>query len=329
MSTGAGEQRLRFREATVRVREVGEGPPLLMINGLGAHHAMWGALEGVLSGFRLLELDLPGAGREDVPWRPVPVRSLARVAARVLDHYGIERADVLGYSMGGIVAQQLAHDAPQRVRRMALVATTPGVGALQGDLTALFNIITPVRYLSAGAYEKTIGSLVGGRARHDTAFVREQSALRRRHAPTWRGYLGQLSSISRWSSLPFLHRLTPPTLVVAGDDDPLTPLANATMLAHLLPQARLLVCRGEGHLIPLDPLSVAHAVLRDFLTADDLAGSPAWQGAATVSADDVAAALEAAGTQVPPWSIANARMRRRHLDLPDPADLPARAAARA
>jgi pimeloyl-ACP methyl ester carboxylesterase len=80
-----------------------------------------------------------------------------------MDHLGIRRADVLGYSMGGIVAQQLAADVPERLRRLLLLATTPGRGAVQGDLKAMLNIMTPARYLSPQLYAKTIGSLVGGR----------------------------------------------------------------------------------------------------------------------------------------------------------------------
>ena len=309
------ETRMRFRDASVHVRTVGTGPPLLLVNGLGAHTAMWQPLERVLSGFRIVEFDLPGAGKSDVPWRPVSVKRLARLAIAVMDEFGIEKADVLGYSMGGIVTQQLAYDHPERVRRLVLVATTPGVGAVQGDLRALFNIMTPVRYLSPKAYEKTIGSLVGGRARHDAAWIAEQGSLRMQHAPTWRGYSGQLASISRWSGLPILPHVRQPALVVAGDDDPLTPLVNGMMLTHLLPQGRMVVCRGEGHLIPLDVDSVAHPLIRDFLTARDLDESAAWEGAATVSAHEVRTALSRVGLQIPPWSRANAKARRRWLRL--------------
>ena len=309
----ATDVKITFPEARVHVREVGEGPPLLLINGLGAHTAMWEPLERTLSGFRILEFDLPGAGRSDVPWRPVSVRRLARLAAAVMDHFGVQQADVLGYSMGGIVAQQLAVDAPDRVRRLVLVATTPGVGAVQGDLRALFNIMTPLRYLSPRAYQATIGSLVGGRARHDAAWVAEQGSLRLAHAPTWRGYSGQLASIARWSGLPILGRVRQPVLVVAGDDDPLTPVVNGMMLTHLLPHARLVVCHEEGHLIPLDPESAAHPLIREFLTTADVESSGVWQGGRTVSAAELRRALTRIGLQIPPWSTANARMRRRWL----------------
>lgn len=311
--TAPVERSVTVAGVRVHVRELGEGRPLLLINGLAAHTAMWGPLERALPGFRIVEFDLPGAGRSEVPWRPVSVRRLARIAAGVMDQAGIAHAAVLGYSMGGIVAQQLAADSPGRVRRLVLVATTPGIGAVQGDPRALLNIVTPIRYLSPSAYERTIGSLVGGRARRDPGWVAEQGLLRMQHAPSWRGYLGQLASISRWSGMPILHRVRQPALVVAGDDDPLTPLVNGLMLTHLLPHARLLVCHDEGHLIPLDPQSVAHPVIRDFLAADDVEQSDAWAQAVPVSADDVRLALRRMRRRIPAWSTSATRMRHRYV----------------
>src|SRR5438105_15774061 len=92
----------------IHVREVGEGPPVLLINGVGASTAMWACLEEALAGFRVISFDAPGAGRSAAPLLPVSIPRVARLAALVLDATGVERADVIGYSMGGIVAQQLA-----------------------------------------------------------------------------------------------------------------------------------------------------------------------------------------------------------------------------
>lgn len=302
--------KVRFDEGCVYVREVGDGPPLLLINGLGAHTDMWRPLERTLEGFRLIEYDLPGAGRSDVPWKPMSVATLARLATSVMDHFGVERADVLGYSMGGIVAQQLAADHPERVRRLVLVATTPGVGGMQGELKALLNIMTPIRYLSPQVYAKSIGSLAGGRARSDAAWVAEQGALRLRRAPSWRGYLGQLQSITFWSGLPLLHRIGHPVLVVAGDDDPLTPVVNGMMLAQRLSNGRLLLLPDDGHLMLLDAGSAVHPAVREFVECEDLEDAAVWRQAMEIDEDDVRHALGGVGVQLPPWSLANALARR-------------------
>lgn len=125
---------------------------------------------------------------------PLGVSGLARLAAGVLDATGVERADVLGYSMGGIVTQQLAVDAPDRVRRIVLVATSCGVGSVPSSLIAVLNIVTPLRFMSPGFYNRTIGGMVGGRARRDTEWVRQHGALRLRYAPSVRGSSGSCSA---------------------------------------------------------------------------------------------------------------------------------------
>lgn len=311
----AAGQLVTFPDATVFVREVGAGAPLLLINGLGAHTGMWRAFEGAMPGYRLVEFDLPGAGQSPVPTKPVSIDRLARLATAVMDRYGLDRPDVLGYSMGGMVAQQLAATYPDRVRRLVLAATTPGVGSVQVQLKALVNIVTPIRYASPRLYARTIGSLVGGRARSDVAWVTEQAALRLEHRPTWRGYMSQMRSMGGWSSLPLLRTISQPTLVLAGSDDPLAPATNAKIIAHLVPDSRLLILEGEGHLLMVDDRSAAHAAVHEFLAAADVERSEVWRQGLDVDAGDVRAALAAAPRQLPPLSVLDTWARRRWLRL--------------
>lgn len=302
----------------VFVREVGTGPPVLLINGLGAHTAMWHQLEQTLGDHRLLQFDLPGAGQSGSPWWPLSVPALARVATGVLDHFGVDAAPVIGYSMGGMVAQQMAHDWPDRVQRLVLVATSPGRGSFFGDQLAMLNVFSPARYLSARLYAKTIGSMVGGRARHDAAWVADQGLLRLKHAPTWRGYLGQLQSLRTWSALPFLHEIPHEVLVLAGEDDPLVPVVNPMMLSHLLPNGRLVVLRHEGHLMAMDPDSRIHGLIPEFIGAEDLDALPSWQRAEDVSADELRIALAGAQRLLSvPWGR-DTKTRRHHLKLLKP-----------
>jgi poly(3-hydroxyoctanoate) depolymerase len=302
------ERRLRIAGVRLHVREVGSGPPVLLVNGLGTHTAMWAPLEGALDGLRLVEFDAPGTGRSSSPPYPVSIPALAWLARRILDELGIERADVLGYSMGGLVAQQLAAAAPDRVRRLVFVATSCGVGGVPGRLGPMLNMVTPLRYWSPAFYRRTIGGMVGGRARHDLAWVERHGELRLRHPPTLRGYLGQVSSLG-WTTLPLLHRIAHPALVVTGDDDPLVPPANAMLLARRLRDARVLVAPGEGHLLLMDADSAVHAPIREFLAAGDLATAPVWQTAATVTDDDLRAAIATAARQAQPWGALSSVMR--------------------
>jgi pimeloyl-ACP methyl ester carboxylesterase len=326
--TAATERKLSLPDGRIFVREVGAGPTVLLINGLGAHTGMWEPLERTLAGFRIVEFDLPGTGRSDVPWKPVSVPRLARLTASVMDEVGAGSAHVLGYSMGGIVAQQLCADMPERVKRLILVASSPGVGGLQGDFKAMLSIATPARYLSRRAYGLTIGSLAGGRARYDPDWVDQHGALRLRYAPSWRGYFGQMLSLMTWSGLPLLSRIEHPVLVVAGDDDPLTPVANGMLLASMLPNGRLLVCAGEGHLMVMDTDSAAQPAIREFLSVERLDQAKVWRRAARITPEELETALRTGPIQLPPWSIINSAARRRwlttqHVVRPSPTDEPA------
>ena len=310
---GPTGEAIRFEGVDVYVRAVGAGPPVLLINGLATHTAMLEPMEESLDGFRLLQFDLPGSGQSATPSTPMLIRELARLSTVVMDHYGVKQAHVIGYSMGGLVAQQLAHDAPERVQRMVLLASTAGRGSFRGSILATINMLAPARYLSPRIYAMTAGSLVGGRARHDTAWIADQGVLRLKHSPTWRGYLWQLCSIVGWSGFPILREVPHDVLVLAGDDDPIIPVVNAVMLTHMLPNGRLLVMRGEGHLMMSDRDSRAHPAIREFLSAADLDTTQIWQDACAVDADQLKIALAGAGAGVLlPWSL-DARIRRRWL----------------
>lgn len=311
---------MRYRGVDVHVRSLGAGPVVLLINGLGGHTAMWRSVEETLEGFRLLQFDLPGAGQSSTPRTPLSIGDLAQLSLAVMDRFGVDKAHVVGYSMGGLVAQQLAHDAPDRIGRIVLLATSAGRGSFGGDIRATINILTPARYLSARIYAMTIGSLVGGRARHDTEWVAEQGLLRLQQSPSWRGYIYQLCSVMCWSGFPILRKVRSEVLVLAGDDDPLVPVINAMILTHLLPNGRLVVMRDEGHLMMMDPESRIHPAIREFLGVTHLDASEVWKTAAEIDTAELEIALAGVWTLGLPWGT-DARLRRQWLRAAaDPAD---------
>jgi pimeloyl-ACP methyl ester carboxylesterase len=118
------ERTVRVAGLSVHVRESGAGNPLLLINGIGAHIGMWGALEQRLGGLRVISFDAPGTGRSQTPLMPLSLDGVAGLAEELLDKLGYEQVDVLGYSFGGIIAQRLARRASAHVRRLVLAATT-------------------------------------------------------------------------------------------------------------------------------------------------------------------------------------------------------------
>ncbi len=255
------------------VRERGKGRPLVLINGLGGTAEMLEPLEEILSATaHTIAVELPGGGRSPTPRRPLSISGLARVIVALVDALGHEQVDVLGFSLGGTVAQQLAHDAPARVRRLALAATACGWGSVPGSFEALTLISLPVRFHSRELYERTSG-LLGPADRDLLERLPALSEARLRHPPPLLGYAYQLVAGALWSSLPWLASVDTPTLVLNGELDTLVQPANGTQLARLLPKSRLHVLAGEGHLFVCDPASASLALLADFFSSRTLARS--------------------------------------------------------
>jgi poly(3-hydroxyalkanoate) depolymerase len=238
--------------------------------GIGGNLEMWAPFEDALDGrvVQTVTVDAPGTGGSS-PYRfPRRMRGLASTMDLMLDALGHHRVDVLGVSFGGVLAQQLAHQAPGRVRRLVLAATGVGLGGLPGSPRVLLKLTTPRRYTQPDYFRRIAGDLYGGLARQDPDVMLHGSLARFAQAPTGCGYLAQLYAIAGWTSLPWLWRLPQPTLVLSGDDDPIVPLVNARLLDRLIPDSRLRVVRGGGHLFLLERPDDMASIVTEFLTAD-------------------------------------------------------------
>jgi len=245
----------------------GCGPPLLLIMGIGGHLEMWRPLVSELRDFQTIVFDMPGSGRSPTPRTPMRLGQLAGVVEGLLDHLGVAQVDVLGFSYGGFVAQQLARQDGPRVRRVVLAATSAGALSVPPPAYNIVRMMTPARYSSEGCFRTVAPSLYGGRIARDAAVLDAHFADRKAQPPSMGGYLSQLYSAWGWSSLPWLWRLRQPALVIAGADDRLVHVANARALAALLPDARLHVVAGAGHLLLLDQAAEVAPVIARFLSS--------------------------------------------------------------
>jgi poly(3-hydroxyalkanoate) depolymerase len=264
------QQQIRFVEVDgIRLRTSvrGQGPPLLLITGLGASLDLAEPFEQALTtlGVQAISFDAPGVGQSTAYRRPRRMRGVASTVEQLLDALGYDQVDVLGVSLGGGIAQQLAHQAPQRVRRLVLAATGPGLGGLPGSPRVLLALATPRRYDQPDYYRRIAGRIYGGAARRDPDALLGGSVARFVERPSTWGYLGQLFAISGWTSLPWLGSLRQPTLVLAGDDDPIVPLVNGRILARRIPNARLHIVHGGGHLLLLERPAEMAALVTGFL----------------------------------------------------------------
>jgi pimeloyl-ACP methyl ester carboxylesterase len=249
------------------------------------------------------------------PLWPQSIPASAAVAEQLLDELGHERVDVLGFSLGGLVAQELARRAPGRVRRLALAGTAVGWGSMPGTLSALALIAMPLRYYSRAFSEQTNWLLSPA----DRALVRRLTALteaRLRHPPSLLGYAGQFWAGAFWSSLRWLPSVRTPTLVLHGDADHLVPPANGVQLARLLPQARLHVLPDEGHFIVFDPLSRSLPLLEDFFSSPAPTASAAWTAGTAVDDDAAVNAAFASSVGAQPYRTLSAAFRRSVRPFP-------------
>jgi poly(3-hydroxyalkanoate) depolymerase len=248
--------------------EPGQPPrvPLLLINGIGAHLELLEPFVRELDpAVEVIRFDPPGIGGSPLSARPYWLGGLCRLIARLLAELGYAQVDVLGISWGGGVAQHFAAFQGARCRRLVLVATATGTVMVPARPSVLVHLATPRRYLDRGYLQRISGDIYGGLARIDTE---EIAAAMHAHdgAGLSRGYLYQLAASVGWTSLPFLRLLRQPTLILAGDDDPIIPLANARLIKLLIPKSRLHVYHG-GHLGLVTEAAELAPVVDRFLTA--------------------------------------------------------------
>ena len=233
-----GGQRIR-----VNVRD-GIGVPLVLCNGIGASLEVLDPLVENLE-CPVIRFDVPGTGGSPTSIAPYGFPYLAWVLGRVLSKLGIGVVDVLGLSWGGALAQQFAFQNPRRCRRLVLVATGTGALMVPAHPRVLAKMLTPRRFSDPDYLASIAGELYGGTVRAHGEDV-AQLFVRQLHAGSKIGYLHQLLAGSLWTSLFALPVVRQETLIVAGTDDPIIPVANAHVMNTLLPHS-LLHLHSGGH----------------------------------------------------------------------------------
>jgi poly(3-hydroxyalkanoate) depolymerase len=219
----------------------------VLCNGIGASlDLLQPFVDEVDPRIEVVRFDVPGVGGSPAPKVPYNFAALAWLVAALVDRLGYDRFDALGISWGGGLAQQLAFQYPRRCRRLVLVSTGTGMFMVPARPSVLSKMLTPRRYRDP-AYAKTIAPMLyGGRMRERPAEVRHVTYEQERLGPST-GYFLQLLAGIGWTSLPALPLIRQPTLLLAGNDDPLIPLVNARIMRALLPHATLHVY-DDGHL---------------------------------------------------------------------------------
>ena len=263
--------RVLGHDVRVAVRPGTEGgPPLVLCNGIGASlDLLQPFVDRVDPRIEVIRFDVPGVGGSPMPRVPYNFAMLAWLVGALARRLGHDRFDALGISWGGGLAQQVAFQHPRRCRRLVLVSTGTGMLMVPAHPRVLLKMVTPRRYTDP-AYAKSIAaSLYGGRMRQRPDEVRHV-VLEPERMGSSAGYFLQLLAGAGWTSLPGLPFLRQPTLVLAGNDDPIIPLANARILHALLRRSSLHVY-DDGHLGLVTAADELGPVVSRFLTAPDRA----------------------------------------------------------
>lgn len=252
--------------------DIGAGEPVLLIHGFTNHGLGWAPqLAALVShGFRILLPDLPGHGRSYAVEQATGVDELARSMIALLDHLGIARAHVCGLSLGGMVAQELALMAPERVNRLVIACSTARandpatiaaahrwIEVLESPDGPLHRLAESWPFLTTEAFRKTATA----RAVYDGW----QSTLRTVSGTALAHIARALAAFDAYERL---GAVAAPTLVIGGGADKLFPPARAYELVSAIPGARLALLQEAGHLANLDSPDQFNSALLAFLTQD-------------------------------------------------------------
>lgn len=250
----------------------GEGQPLTLIMGLGTPAASWGPLPALLSqqGYKVIVVENRDCGRSSpCEGLTYTIRDMADDVVAVLDATGVDKSYVLGISMGGMIAQELVLNNPERVSRLMLMATTPGgaagVSASPAFLAELFTA-PPSEDERADWIIRTLGMITGpGFVDEHPETIELSGSIRLEQGSDPAEFARQWQAIMTFATWDRLPGINVPTMVVHGDADPLVPYPNGVNIAERIPEAELVTLPGVGHLVPLEaPAETFQAIARFF-----------------------------------------------------------------
>ena len=250
-----------------------EGEPVLFVHGLGADNLGWIGQRWAFKRFRCIAVDNRGSGRSDKPEGPYELDRLALDAVEALDDAGIDRAHVIGASMGGALAQIIATAHSDRVRTVTLACTACQLQPWREELFDGWIDLIETHGMRAFATEN-LQWLFGPRSLRrlwPVAYAIGPFLLRTpKH-----GFLGQIRALRNVDPeiADALADVTAPVLVVTGSQDILTPVADAEEIASRVPTSELVVIRGAAHGFMVENAGTFNDVVLEFISRHALVGA--------------------------------------------------------
>jgi pimeloyl-ACP methyl ester carboxylesterase len=227
---------------------IGDGEPLLLIPGLGVNCRGWdSAVPELAEHFTLILADNRGTGRSVGRRHPQTLADFCADLVELLDHLQLERAHVLGLSLGGMIAQRLAIDHPGRVDRLVLMSCTDRFSPYLRQVATI--LAHCVRHFSWGMFQRTVEVLGTAPQFWDGNAEKIEQRIAAKCATTESrsSVVRQLRCLSSSELDERDYRIAAPTLVIAGDQDALIPSCYAKQMADKIPNSQFLLIHGAGH----------------------------------------------------------------------------------
>jgi len=248
----------------------GDGEALLLIMGYGQYSAHWATMIPPFSReYRVISFDNRGTGRSGKPDIPYTMKMMADDAKGLLDAIGVDSAHVFGVSMGGMIAQELALNYPDKVKSLILGCT------LCGGTKAILPTPEALSFLTGPEMAKLS---VEERARVAVPWLVSQEfidknpeavelyvAITSKYPTPIHGFACQAQAIAFHDTYERLHQITAPTLVIVGSADRIIPAENSGIIASRIPNAELVVLENAGHGFFIDVETEAASIILDFL----------------------------------------------------------------
>lgn len=254
--------KIRFGDIDIYCEVHGEGTPLVFIHGLGSSTADWEfQVPAFYQDYRVIIFDLRGHGQSDKPTGSYSIPMFAADSIGLLKALGVESAHVVGVSLGGAIAFQLALDAPEMVKTLTIVNSGP---------TGLVGDEAKKEVASRVGIVNQIGMRAMGQVLAPRLFPKEEhAAIREKFVERWaindpKAYIESLLSMEGWDVVSRIGSINCPTLVLSADQD-YTPVALKEAYVKLMPNAELVVIHDSHHATPIEQPESFNTVLKQFL----------------------------------------------------------------
>jgi pimeloyl-ACP methyl ester carboxylesterase len=254
------------RDTELFYEVLGDGPPVVLLHPFPVHHGFWlPAADLLASRYRLIAPDLRGHGDSTAGEGPATMEKHAADVARVSDAAGVGKAVFAGVSIGGYILMEFWRRYPQRVSAMVLSNTRAQADTDEGRAARLKSALDAEQHGTEPFFDSMVPKLIGETARTNRPdlVAAARKMMRKMSVPGLAAL--QRGMAQRPDSFPTLKTINVPTLILAGDEDTLTPVEDARLMQQAIPGSRLEVIPNAGHYAVFEQPEAAGKIIRGFL----------------------------------------------------------------